>query len=128
MSKNQFQMLWFRTFGFHTFLPGAEISSVYVKEGSLHSGHPLAVVPHQDGSFLRNEPLKLFGFWFPVDDATIDNGCLWFAPGSHKLPVSRHFIRNKVLLFLVWVLLVAKPSRIILHNFVGFMIFTEWLL
>ena len=54
------------------------------------------MTPHQDGTFLRNEPLKLFGFWFPIDDATVENGCLWFAPGSHKLPISRHFERNQV--------------------------------
>lgn len=52
------------------------------------------VTPHQDGSFLRNEPLSLFGFWFPLDDATVDNGCLWYAPGSHRMPVTRNFVRT----------------------------------
>ncbi len=52
------------------------------------------VTPHQDGTFLNNDPLKLVGFWFPIDDATLENGCLWYAPGSHKHPVSRRFIRN----------------------------------
>eukprot|EP00095_Tigriopus_kingsejongensis_P005332 maker-scaffold779_size98098-snap-gene-0.23 protein:Tk05332 transcript:maker-scaffold779_size98098-snap-gene-0.23-mRNA-1 annotation:"phytanoyl- dioxygenase domain-containing protein 1" len=52
------------------------------------------VTPHQDGSFLRNDPLNLVGFWFPIDDATLENGCLWYIPGSHTLPVSRHFVRN----------------------------------
>lgn len=53
-----------------------------------------SVTPHQDGSFLRNDPLNLVGFWFPIDDATLENGCLWYIPGSHKLQVSRHFVRN----------------------------------
>ena len=39
------------------------------------------VTPHQDGTFLRNDPLKLVGYWFPIDDATLENGCLWFVPG-----------------------------------------------
>ncbi|TRY64173.1 hypothetical protein TCAL_10328 [Tigriopus californicus] len=52
------------------------------------------VTPHQDGTFLRNDPLNLVGFWFPIDDATLENGCLWYIPGSHKLQVSRHFVRN----------------------------------
>ena len=42
------------------------------------------MTPHQDGTFLYNEPLRLFGFWFPIDDATEENGCLWYVPGSHK--------------------------------------------
>ena len=48
----------------------------------------------QDGTFLNNDPLKLIGFWFPLDDATLENGCLLFAPGSHRNKVSRRFIRN----------------------------------
>lgn len=54
------------------------------------------VTPHQDGTFLRNDPLKLVGYWFPIDDATLDNGCLWFVPGSHKKvsPVTKHMVRN----------------------------------
>lgn len=54
------------------------------------------VTPHQDGTFLRNDPLKLVGYWFPIDDATLENGCLWFVPGSHKKvsPVTKHMVRN----------------------------------
>jgi len=52
------------------------------------------VTPHQDGTFLYNDPLKLVGLWFPIDDATLENGCLWYVPGSHKLPISRRFKRN----------------------------------
>ena len=51
---------------------------------------------HQDGTFLRNDPLKLVGYWFPIDDATLENGCLWYVPGSHKKvsPVTKHMVRN----------------------------------
>ena len=52
------------------------------------------MTPHQDGTFLYNEPLKLFGFWFPIDEATEENGCLWFIPGSHSEPVTRRFLRT----------------------------------
>ena len=52
------------------------------------------VTPHQDGTFLYNEPLRLFGFWFPIDDATEENGCLWYVPGSHAEPVTRRFLRT----------------------------------
>jgi len=52
------------------------------------------VTPHQDGTFLYNEPLRLFGFWFPIDDATLENGCLWYVPGSHDTPITRRFLRT----------------------------------
>ena len=52
------------------------------------------VTPHQDGTFLYNEPLRLFGFWFPIDDATLENGCLWYVPGSHLEPITRRFLRT----------------------------------
>lgn len=52
------------------------------------------VTPHQDGTFLYNEPLRLFGFWFPIDDASLDNGCLWYVPGSHDTPITRRFLRT----------------------------------
>merc|ERR1740128_1427738 len=52
------------------------------------------VTPHQDGTFLYNEPLRLFGFWFPIDDATLENGCLWYVPGSHDQPITRRFLRT----------------------------------
>ena len=48
---------------------------------------------HQDGTFLYTDPLTVTGFWFAVEDATIDNGCLWAAPGGHKPPLRKVFRR-----------------------------------
>ena len=42
------------------------------------------VVPHQDGSYLYTEPLKIAGVWIALEDCTVENGCLQFIPGSHK--------------------------------------------
>jgi ectoine hydroxylase-related dioxygenase (phytanoyl-CoA dioxygenase family) len=47
------------------------------------------VSPHQDGTFLFNEPLKIMGVWIALEDATIENGCLWFIPGSHTCKFQR---------------------------------------
>lgn len=45
---------------------------------------PAAVLPHQDSTFLHTEPLgRLLGLWIALEDATLENGCLWFIPGSH---------------------------------------------
>lgn len=51
------------------------------------------VVPHQDSTFLRTEPPSVTGLWLALEDATLDNGCLWALPGSHKAGVYRRFCR-----------------------------------
>ena len=51
------------------------------------------VTCHQDATFLYTEPLRLVGLWFALEDATIDNGCLWAIPGGHKLSLKSRFVR-----------------------------------
>lgn len=52
------------------------------------------VVAHTDATFLRTEPPTVVGFWFAIDDATVDNGCLWALPGGHRLPLHRAWVRH----------------------------------
>ncbi|WP_198145116.1 phytanoyl-CoA dioxygenase family protein [Microscilla marina] len=50
---------------------------------------------HQDSTFLNTDLASCTGFWFALEDATQENGCLWAIPGSHKTyPITRHFRRN----------------------------------
>lgn len=52
------------------------------------------VCPHQDATFLYTEPLgRLVGVWIALEDATLENSCLWFIPGSHTGGVARRFVR-----------------------------------
>jgi len=53
------------------------------------------VTCHQDATFLYAEPLRMIGLWFALEDATIDNGCLWAIPGGHKLGVKSRFVRTE---------------------------------
>lgn len=46
---------------------------------------------HQDATYLHTEPNSAVGFWIPLDDATIENGCLKFIKGSHKGGVHRRY-------------------------------------
>src|SRR5689334_3372932 len=55
------------------------------------------VTCHQDATFLYTEPLRLIGLWFALEDATIENGCLWAIPGGHKLGLKSRFVRVPVL-------------------------------
>ncbi|KAF2675296.1 phytanoyl-CoA dioxygenase family protein [Microthyrium microscopicum] len=53
-----------------------------------------AVPPHQDSTFLYTEPPSAVGFWYALEDATAENGCLSFAAGSHKkAAVNTRFVR-----------------------------------
>ncbi|MGH0152429.1 UNVERIFIED_CONTAM: hypothetical protein FKN15_022819 [Acipenser sinensis] len=53
------------------------------------------VTPHQDATFLYTEPLgRVMGVWIALEDATEENGCLWFIPGSHKTGITRRMVRT----------------------------------
>ncbi|KAJ3597522.1 hypothetical protein NHX12_001045 [Muraenolepis orangiensis] len=57
---------------------------------ALHDQEPLyKKMTHspqvQDATFLYTEPLgRVMGLWVALEDATVDNGCLWFIPGSQN--------------------------------------------
>ncbi len=51
------------------------------------------VTCHQDATFLYTEPMTVTGFWFALEDATLENGCLWAIPGGHKLGLKKRFSR-----------------------------------
>ena len=53
------------------------------------------VVCHQDSTFLYTEPDSVVGFWVALEDATIENGCLWVAEGGHKGSLRKLFTRKK---------------------------------
>lgn len=48
---------------------------------------------HQDATFLHTEPLTVTTFWFALEDATLENGCLWVQPGGHRGPLRELFVR-----------------------------------
>ncbi len=49
---------------------------------------------HQDEDFIPTRDRSLTAAWIALDDAAIDNGCLWAIPGSHRpgvlWPLRRH--------------------------------------
>lgn len=51
------------------------------------------VTCHQDATFLFTEPMTVTGFWFALEDATLENGCLWAIPGGHKTGLKKRFSR-----------------------------------
>lgn len=49
---------------------------------------------HQDSTFLYTEPVDIAGLWFALEDATLENGCLWAIPGGHKLGLKSRWLRS----------------------------------
>ena len=52
------------------------------------------VTCHQDSTFLYTEPQDIVGLWFALEDATIENGCLWAVPGGHSLGLKSRWVRS----------------------------------
>ncbi|MGF1628648.1 MAG: phytanoyl-CoA dioxygenase family protein [Kiloniellaceae bacterium] len=48
---------------------------------------------HQDATFLYTEPPSVVGLWFALEDATLENGCLWALPGRHLGPLRERWRR-----------------------------------
>lgn len=49
---------------------------------------------HQDSTFLYTEPTNILGLWFALEDATIENGCLWAIPRGHKVGLKSRWLRT----------------------------------
>jgi len=46
---------------------------------------------HQDAAYWIAMPDKrALSIWFAIDDADVENGCMWYTPKSHKLPLKDH--------------------------------------
>ncbi len=52
------------------------------------------VVCHQDSTYIYTEPESCVGFWFALEDATLENGCMQFIPGAHKGPLKKRNYRR----------------------------------
>ena len=53
------------------------------------------VTCHQDSTFLYSEPTNVAGLWFALEDATIENGCLWAIPGGHRNGLKSRWVRSE---------------------------------
>ncbi|MBA2941415.1 phytanoyl-CoA dioxygenase family protein [Paenibacillus sp. CGMCC 1.16610] len=38
---------------------------------------------HQDNGYVPTEPIHYVTCWLALEDATVDNGCIWVQPGTH---------------------------------------------
>ena len=68
----------------------AIIQSMYIFKPPRIGGE---VVCHQDSTYIYTEPESCVGFWFALEDATIENGCMYFIPGAHKMNLKQRNYR-----------------------------------
>ena len=66
------------------------LQSMYIFKQPFIGGE---VTSHQDHTFLWTDPPSATGFWFALEDATLENGCMWALPGGHREPPRRRFHR-----------------------------------
>ena len=67
------------------------LQSMYIFKSPRIGGE---VSCHQDSAFLFTNPLTVVGFWVALEDATLENGCLWAQPGGHRTPLRKRFVRS----------------------------------
>ncbi len=68
------------------------VQSMYIFKPPAIGGE---VICHQDSTYLYTEPESCVGFWFAIDDADLENGCMHFLPGAHKGPLRSLNHRNE---------------------------------
>jgi hypothetical protein len=91
---------WRLTPGFHDILwnPAFTVPASQLLEGAVRFWHDQlfckpahhggVVAWHQDYSYwTRTQPMSHLTCWIGLDDATRDNGCLQYIPGSHRWPL-----------------------------------------
>lgn len=49
---------------------------------------------HQDEYYIPTRDQSLVGAWIAIDNATVENGCLWIIPGSNKPGYIRRRVHN----------------------------------
>ena len=67
------------------------IQSMYIFKQPRIGGE---VVCHQDSTFLYTEPKSCVGLWFALEDATVENGCMWGLPGRHRDGLRARMVRD----------------------------------
>jgi phytanoyl-CoA hydroxylase len=66
------------------------LQSMYIFKQPFIGGE---VTTHQDHTFLWTDPPSATGLWFALEDATVENGCMWARPGGHREPPRKRFRR-----------------------------------
>ncbi len=68
------------------------MQSMYICKQPQFGGE---VTCHQDSTYLYVKDQPITGFWIALEDATMQNGCLWAIPGGHKSQLKSRMLRDR---------------------------------
>lgn len=68
------------------------LQSMYICKQPYIGGE---VTCHQDSTYIYVKDQPVLGLWFALEDATLENGCLWAIPGGHLNGLKSRSIRDK---------------------------------
>jgi phytanoyl-CoA hydroxylase len=75
--------------------------------------HGSAKPYHQDSPYWPIEPMELATCWMALDDATVENGCMRFLPGTHKLgPLEHHHLEGPHIVPEGWEDMSKRPDEV----------------
>ena len=89
---------------FERFSHGAELAgvaaSVGLREPRVYQSMYIFKQPHiggevrwhQDATYFWTDPMTVTTFWFALEDADRNNGCLWAQPGGHRSALRERFV------------------------------------
>lgn len=75
--------------------------------------HGSAKPYHQDSPYWPIEPMELVTCWMALDDASVENGCMRFLPGTHKLgPLVHHHLEGPHIVPEGWEEMSKRPEEV----------------
>lgn len=75
--------------------------------------HGSAKPYHQDSPYWPIEPMELVTCWMALDDATVENGCMRFLPGTQKLgPLEHHYLNGPHIVPEGWEEMSKRPDEV----------------
>jgi len=66
---------------------------------------------HQDSYYFRFNTQPQVGVWVALSRATLENGCLWVLPGSHKGPIYEHIPDRRAAANRAYMEIVSQDDR-----------------
>jgi ectoine hydroxylase-related dioxygenase (phytanoyl-CoA dioxygenase family) len=69
---------------------------LYWEQAVTKPPHARTELPwHQDNGYAPTEPAEYVTCWLALEDATLENGCIWVLPGSHRNGPVRHRMADR---------------------------------
>lgn len=78
---------------------------------------------HQDSAYFPIEPAELVTCWLAMDDATVENGCMRYLPGTHRGLVKHEHLEGPHVVPLGWEEMSRRPEEVCVEIEAGGCIF-----